>query len=403
MSRGAINDTSRRCMGVSSTRAAFYLIVSAILVSGFMKRTSKFRGERQAYLTREPPESITVRNKYEIEFMPMKNYNASVGGGIRASHNHSASNGHGSLRKNNDDPLVLSGARTDNKDGKVSLDFFVAGFPKCGTTSLQEGLGAHSEIEMPESETNVLTTPGTDDVIYEKMMEELLPLVSKNNRNVKYGIKNPIGLGRGANSLRAVQRLRTLFPDTKLVIGLRHPVLYLQSFYNYRVMNHYRGDGITGDKIPPLESLLSKPWASASVESARFEKILQNLGKTMPSDSSSTSPNPVFLYTIDQLQDGNKTRKEAFRDALGVYLELVNPIPPLPHSNKYNVVFNETINICDTKYDHIREILIENGRETQQWILEEFMQSPDVTVANEEHFCESMQSFGSDPCEEGTH
>ncbi len=70
----------------------------------------------------------------------------------------------------------------------------------------------------------------------------------------------------------------------------------------------------------------------------------------------------------------------------------------MPRSNHVVDLFDETIDICDDRYETIRSVLIERGRETQRWVREEFLSSPDVTVANEEHFHQLLKTFGSDPC-----
>jgi hypothetical protein len=289
--------------------------------------------------------------------------------------------------------VTLKNDHSAPSEKSITLDYFIAGFAKCGTTTLLDAFREHKETVMPEAETNIMTTPGSDDDIYERMMNELEPLAPETAR-VKRGIKCPQGL----ETLHSIQRLQRLFPRTKLIFGLRHPVWYFQSFYNFRVLSHYQ-NGLT-EPIPSVESLLNESWASLSVESARFENTLKNLGKTNISLTTDVTPTPfkVFLYTIEQMQDRNETRKKEYRDALRRFLGLKDPISPLPHSNRQDEVFDETIDVCDSKYDKVRNVLVKNGKESQRWILEEFLESPDVTVANPKHFRELLQTFGSDPC-----
>lgn len=283
---------------------------------------------------------------------------------------------------------------TRNTDGTISLDYFIAGFAKTGTSTLLRALKNHKETVIPEGETNILTTPGSDEDIYRKLMKELQPL-APTTAHVKRGIKCPQGLG----TLRAVQRLERLFPETKLIYGLRHPVFMFQSFYNYRVLNFHRGKSyMRGHTIPSVESLLNETWTSLSADSARYEQRLKYLGKTQTTEGISATPFKVFLYTIEQMQDANDDRKASFRDGLRSFLDLEEPIEMLPRSNHVVADFDETIDICDEKYNYVRNILIENGKETQRWIREELLKSPDVTVANEEHFHELLQTFKSDLC-----
>lgn len=46
----------------------------------------------------------------------------------------------------------------------------------------------------------------------------------------------------------------------------------------------------------------------------------------------------------------------------------------------------------------IRNRLMENGKRTATWLSEQFLNSPDVVVANRDHFVATLQSWGSDPC-----
>jgi len=289
------------------------------------------------------------------------------------------------------------------REHPITLDFFVAGFPKCGTTTLLDALLAHPETVVPPTETNILTTPGSDKEIYRKIMNELKLLAPKSS-NMKRGIKNPIGLGAEPEARwRAIQYLECLFPDTDLIFGLRHPVYYFQSFYNYRVWNYYSGEErppeMFNSTIPTVKSLLAfrESWAGVSVESARFEKTLKHLVRK-PNSKGPLTQFKIFLYTIEQMQDTDEDRKATFRDELASFLGLKQPIPPLPHSNHRNMKFNETIDICESKYDKVRRILVRNGKRTQRWIRKEFLCSPNVAVANEEHFLELLESFGRDPC-----
>lgn len=153
-----------------------------------------------------------------------------------------------------------------------------------------------------------------------------------------------------------------------------------------------------GHTIPSVESLVNETWTTLSVEAARFEEKLKFLGKTNTTREFSTTPFKVFLYTVEQMQDPNDQRRAGFRNSLSSFLGLEQAIPTMPRSNHVVDLFDETIDICDDRYETIRNVLIERGRETQRWVREEFLSSPDVTVANEAHFHQLLKSFGSDPC-----
>jgi hypothetical protein len=291
-------------------------------------------------------------------------------------------------------PILIPRQETHSTDRNhaVKLDFFVAGFPKCGTTTLLKTFEAHNETVVPPKEECSLNLADQNDVAH----AHLLNALNTTNPNVKRGIKCPFGLTTTA----AVERLEDWFPSTKLIYGLRHPVFFFQSFYNFRV-NTVRKGKMEGP-IPPAESLIgSVEWAKVSTDGARFEQVLKKLGK---SESSGSKPTPfkVFLYTLEQMEDENDDRRAAFRETLGSFLELRHPIQPLQTANKNHHVgkmaFDATIDICDSRYDQLRSVLVENGKETQRWIKQEFLQSPDVTVANGGHFNEILKQWGLDPC-----
>ena len=64
--------------------------------------------------------------------------------------------------------------------------------------------------------------------------------------------------------------------------------------------------------------------------------------------------------------------------------------------------FPETIDICNEKYNELRRQLLMDGRRSADWVLGEFVASPDVSVVNREHFVQSVQSWKIDPCDSKT-
>jgi hypothetical protein len=285
-------------------------------------------------------------------------------------------------------------ASVTHENENAKLDFFVAGFPKCGTTTLLKAFEAHNETSVHPQEECSLAQVFSDDEAYNRLIKNLNRASS--DPYVKRGIKCPFGL----STPTAIERLEIWFPGTKLIFGLRHPVFYFQSFYNYRVSMAHQNK-LEGP-IPPPESLIgSNDWARVSTDTARFEQVLKTLGKTI-SDESPPTPFKVFLYTLEQMEDEDEDRGQQLLETLGSFLELRHQIQPLQAANKNEFVgkkgFDETIDICDDKHNHLRSVLVENGRESQRWIREEFLESPDVTVANAEHFNEIVEQWGLDPC-----
>ena len=142
---------------------------------------------------------------------------------------------------------------------------------------------------------------------------------------------------------------------------------------------------------------------------ARFELGLMQLGKVPLSDHDilammsagrSLQPVPfkVFLYTIEQIQDDTESGNASFREDMKVFLNLSEPIH-IPHSNKIpRVAHPETIDICDGQFDNLRMLLLTQGKASARWILDKFIESPDVSVSGRGQFSEMLSSWGDDPC-----
>jgi hypothetical protein len=293
------------------------------------------------------------------------------------------------------------------------LDFLIAGFPKCGTTTLSYAFQAHKQTDISNEERcDIEGKIGPDGRPEFANLQDIIGDLSTDPK-IKRGVKCPSSL----KFHRTLSMLTLSPPGTKLIIGVRHPVRFLESFYNYRVSIWYtKGLKVKGLKgpIPPLETLTSgREWMGVTTKNARFEVFLLQLGKTNMTledienlkvvRNMAVVPNSfkVFLYSLEQLDDANATRREGFERQLASFLNVKYPLN-IGHKNKNNFVgqngYNETIDICDSKYDKLREELVYQGGKSQMWLRNKFLESPDVTVANRGHFLQTIQDWESDPC-----
>ena len=312
---------------------------------------------------------------------------------------------------------------------KQKIDFLVAGFPKCGTTSILFALEKHPQVIMDDKEYCHIARPlQQDDVNMNRLNRFLTDLITAKAKiasngpatlssSFKVGIKCPEAL----KNFKAIHRLSQHSPHSKWIVGLRHPILFVQSFYNYRVMEYHLGPK-PGEELPNLHQLWenrSMVWRDLSSESSRFDLQLMQMGKTglnttqlqafWDRDMLAVKPNhfPIFLYTIDQIDDTDPSRKRDFQSDLLRFLDLDASLLPedIGHANKNRATGKaghaETINICSTAYADIRATLLEQGAEAARWILDELVRSPDVYLSNMEHFRESLQKWSHDPCHEG--
>jgi len=154
----------------------------------------------------------------------------------------------------------------------AGLDFAILGFPKCGTTFLRKVLGYHSEIEMggrleDEGHSEFCQIQHNDGVQHTMAWlehERSLAEASSNNQQLskQYGIKCPSMVRKP----RAIVNLVKQSNEMRLVLGVRHPVRWFESMYNYRVGTHYRHNDLN-ETIPDVNELLdtTKQWRDVSL------------------------------------------------------------------------------------------------------------------------------------------
>lgn len=293
--------------------------------------------------------------------------------------------------------------------------YFDSGYPKCGTTSLLYAFNRHNQTVMPHKEVcsfNSGTTRGITRMqqALDKASIAAAATESKGSSNVtKHGIKCPLSVWHTLG----LQRLAHFAPNVKLIIGVRHPISFFQSYYNYRITSmHDKGKIV---EVPPAESLIGieHQWKDVSTDIVRFELGLMQLGKVELSEQQQRHllskgrqmaklPFQIFLYSIEQLEDTNGERASAFRGDMQRFLGLDGPITFTRENINHFVGAKkhpETIDVCEPSFDSLRALMVTQGNATKKWILEKFIKSDDVTVGgSEEHFGQLLSAWGSDPC-----
>jgi len=317
------------------------------------------------------------------------------------------------------------------------MDFAIVGHPKCATTFTMEWLAQHEQVQMYTHELHALQTGNPAEFVqlmYElphDHVTETIPrdgsVSSKQTTTVQYkrGYKAPRDI---ANSL-ALDTFADYWPNANLIIGLRHPVLWFESFYNFRLRHNYT--------LPPANATelfigqCTKVHGVCTNE-ALFHHHLSLLGKTtmatpdelnlltMPKDpfhptqtprpykrpKHSVIPNKIFLYEISQLYSTNTTRADLYRQDLANFVGLQSPLPSIASMTKKSSSSSSSskprpaaLNICESQYTVLREILIANGQAASKWIRTYFLPHPDVTVSSPDYFEELLQSWMYDPCD----
>ena len=294
---------------------------------------------------------------------------------------------------------TLIGDFNKNIKGDVEflLDFAIVGHPKTATTFTMNWLASQDEIQMYGREINSLRMGKPAELASQLYT---LPAGSKYKR----GYKAP----RDLFSIQALDSIAEYWPDCKLVVGLRHPVSWFESFYNFRVRRGYT--------MPPADSYLGEcPSASHGVcaEEAQFHLHLNLLRKTnqttanekkllkpLPSEVPTLAPmhNQVFLYEISQLGDKDEARAYQYRRDLGSFLGLKHEISPIIHGDE-SLNYHYDLDICEDRYRPLRRELMDIAKPASEWIRTYFMQSPEVVVSSPEFFNELLLEWMEDPCD----
>ena len=145
------------------------------------------------------------------------------------------------------DELVDSNNRLIG-DPQFLLDFAIIGIEKCGTSTLMKWLGAHPECMCFQNEDTSLfmDKPG----LLAKKLYKQYP-----GEKFKRGYKNPIDIFQPC-SLRNFQQI---FPETKLLLTLRHPVRYVSFLRTEPVVFHVSRLCMS-TSLEPLFALLCRVW-----------------------------------------------------------------------------------------------------------------------------------------------
>lgn len=256
------------------------------------------------------------------------------------------------------------------------------GFPKTGTSTLMLYLKNQSQSVFMFSDERC-------EMGWNQHVPLLVDLYHQYQPHLRMGIKCPHDLEVDL----ALNNYNEFFPATKFIVGLRHPILWFQSFYNFRITNGYN--------MPPAERLIGRckrSFQGVCTFRANFSKHLEKIEPFRK----------VFLYDVSQLQDHDTARSALFLQDLGEFLDLPEKLeqPMLwikpgqnPVSTEEEEVRNGTkINICEGQYANLRTVLLEQASRSAYWIRNVFMANPNVKVSSQVYFSKLIDSWRDDPC-----
>jgi hypothetical protein len=300
---------------------------------------------------------------------------------------------------------------------QVLLQFAVIGFGKCGTSSLMLWLEQHPQLQMLTSEVWALTAKDPARLIQR--------LHKKLTLDLPRGYKCP-----GDVLAQFVMDYYKLYwPKTKLFVGIRHPVLWFQSLYNFRVQNFDSFDGFPHPNL--LIRHCGRKWTLMCSARGFFGFHLMRLGKhghggrppsslelqmldwmgfahnSTDSQRANPVPNDIFLFELSQLSDTNKTRHTQFKADIQSYLELSQPLPEMVHYTPGKEWHNalqakrdaKKIDICNDQYIPLRCNLMRLSRLSSEWIRQEFLDIPSVHVSSRQYLQDILANdWMMDPC-----
>ena len=126
------------------------------------------------------------------------------------------------------EPLPSPASSSTTMYNKSQFDVFIAGFAKCATTSLKDLLAASTHMVEKE-----VCRPFGASVNDSQALDMLDAVALQLPDNGLKAFKCP----GGVKLARAIERMQAHSPQAKWIVGLRHPVLMLESYYNYRIAN----------------------------------------------------------------------------------------------------------------------------------------------------------------------
>ena len=302
------------------------------------------------------------------------------------------------------------------------IDFIIAGFAKCGTTSMQSNLGQIAPMPVGD-----VCTPIHKTVYYAyfNWPKEQHKKKHNNEKEKLYrGTKCPAYIH--GTWLREVS---DSLPRAKLIVGIRHPMLWFQSFWNmllgtYRLRNNI-------ESSDPYH--FTKPCRNRNgfgcrsgcpknqiicLNKGRFHHSLAMLGKTALSDQeiellgpndpdggkyvqeqNNKIRNPIFLYEQQML--GHEYLWQDLTTFLGLEDHPLQNDSMIKSHGKYPHL---RVNFCNDTYDNLRAKMMPIAYNVSIWLQNYFVPlaknktRSDVFIPRPDEFYQMVESYKVDPC-----
>ena len=300
------------------------------------------------------------------------------------------------------------------------LDFAIIAFPKSGTTFMKDYLNQTSETYVYDREYCMKRHEDVGDFVREYYDLHVRYNQPQYPKTIQFGLKCP-GVFYRADDIHLYNKF---FPSTKFIVGLRHPVKWFESFYNYQVYRNVSlptntskliGRCIDHKKVctdrgrlhaalarlgktPMLENEeLSLLYGQDIIQATRHSNTDMMTSSTQDHRRLSVQPdglaNEIFLYEVRQIHDkeSSKELSKSIQRYLGIHEEF-------PEIQQYKQNKTRAINICNGEHDKARKVLVEHASSASNWIQQYFLGSSDVTVADPNSFHHLLNDWSVDPC-----
>lgn len=297
--------------------------------------------------------------------------------------------------------LIRDQDRGVTGDVSFLLDWAIIGHAKSATSFIMKWLNKHPEVATWDEEVCDLFDNRPAGLV--KRLYDELP-----KGNYKRGFKCP-----GHFSRRSIRYFKRYFHKTKVIVGVRHPVRWFESFYNFR-MRHAKAN-YSLPEPNQLIGLCTPEKDGVCTDRANFHTNLAVFGKTNLLDpdeqhlihfrkytyeSTYRIDNPLFLYDVAQFYDANVTRAELFKTDLQHFLGLQAPMPEPTKKDaaKSSRPKPKALDICKEEYSALRNELLHIGKRASMWIRKYFLKADTVFVSSPEHLENILKEWKDDPC-----
>jgi hypothetical protein len=316
-------------------------------------------------------------------------------------------------------PKLLPDADTNG----TILDFAIAGFAKCGTTTMEANLGYIAPMPIAD------VCAGIHKVVLKsyKLWPLEFNIVNSTNSNGTITSTEVNKILRGTKCPRGVagdmlDQISTYLPKTLLIVGIRHPIKFFESFWNMVVDNGHRNYlTATPYDFMRLNGTSARTFGCPKgqlicMHRSRLHLSLAQIGKTLlddverqllaPDDEDGgeklinhRTRNPIFLYELSQISE------DYMWDELASTLK----VPNIPHdihkgNNIHRTPSEFRINICDAQYDDFRAAIMPHAYNMSTWFCDYFVpvakdeSRNDVIMANPDRVSEIVKGYRNDPC-----